>query len=62
MELVDKEVVAKQKELMVGTPKGVLKAKVEHMASRAVPEIHFPHGWLQVEVWDGTVGLIGKKK
>ena len=46
MGLVDKEVVGKQKELMVGTVRGVLRAKVEHMASRAVPEIHFPLGWL----------------
>ena len=46
MELVDNEVVGKQKELMVGTVRGVLRAKVEHMASRAVPEIHFPLGWL----------------
>ena len=46
LELVDKEVVAKKKELLVGTVRGVLRAKVEHMASRAVPEILFPHGWL----------------
>jgi hypothetical protein len=46
MELLDKEVVGKQKELMVDTVRGVLIAKVKHMASRAVPEIHFPPGWL----------------
>ena len=39
-------VVAKQKDLLVGTVRGVLRAKVEHMANRAVPEIHFPPGWL----------------
>ena len=42
MELVDKEVVGKQKELMVGTVRGVLRAKVGHNASRAVSEIHLP--------------------
>ena len=46
LELVDKEVVSKQKELMVGTVRGVLRAKVENMTSRAVPDIHFPLGWL----------------
>ena len=25
---------------------GVLRAKVEHLTSRAVPDIHFPLGWL----------------
>ena len=34
---MDKEVVTKQKELMVGTVGGVLRAKVELMVSRAVP-------------------------
>jgi hypothetical protein len=46
MELVDKEMVGKQKELMVGTVRGVLRAKVEQLTSRAVPEIHLPLGWL----------------
>ena len=46
MELVDNEVVGKQKELMVGIVRGVLRAKVEQMTSRAVPEIHLPLGWL----------------
>ena len=45
-ELVDREAVGKQKELMVGTLRGVLRAKVEQLKSRAVPEIHFPPGWL----------------
>ena len=45
-ELVDREVVGKQKELMLGTLRGVLRAKVEQLGSRAVPEIHFPPGWL----------------
>ena len=46
MELVDREVAGKQKELMVGTVRGVLRAKVEQTSSRAVPEIHLPLGWL----------------
>ena len=46
MELADKELVGKQKELMVGTVRGVLRAKVEQLTSRAVPEIHLPLGWL----------------
>ena len=46
MDLVDQEVVIKQKELMVGTVKGVLRAKVGSLTSRAVPEIYFPPGWL----------------
>ena len=45
LKLLDKELVAKQKELMVGTVRGVLRAKVENMAGRDVPEIHFPLGW-----------------
>ena len=45
-ELVDKEAVGKQKELMLGTLRGVLRAKVEHLRSRAVPDLHFPPGWL----------------
>ena len=46
MELVDKEAVIKQKELLVGTVNVVFKAKVGQMASRAAPEIIFPQGWL----------------
>ena len=45
-ELVNREAVGKQKELMVGTLKGVLRAKMEQLRSRAVPDIHFPPGWL----------------
>ena len=37
MELVTREVVGKQKELMVGSLRGVLRAKVEQISSRAVP-------------------------
>ena len=47
MELVDREVVGKHKELLVGTVKGVFQAKVSQIASRAAPELHFPQGWLQ---------------
>ena len=46
----------------VSTVRGVLQAKVKHIASRAAPEIHFPLGWLLVEVLDGTVGQIGEKQ
>ena len=45
-ELVDREAVGKQKELMLGTLRGVLRAKAEQLESRAVPVIHFPPGWL----------------
>ena len=45
-ELVDRESVGKQKELSLGTLRGVLRAKAEQLGSRAVPEIHFPPGWL----------------
>ena len=46
MELVHREVSVKQKELMVGTVRGVIRAKVEQLSSRAAPEIHLPLGWL----------------
>ena len=46
MELVDRELTGKQKELIVGTVRGVLRAKVEQLASRAVPQINFPPGWI----------------
>ena len=45
-ELVDRETVGKQKVLMLGTLRGVLRAKAEQLKIRAVPEIHFPLGWL----------------
>ena len=46
MDLVDRDVVGKQKGLLVGTVRGVLQAKVSQIASRAAPEIHLPQGWL----------------
>ena len=46
MELVHREVTGKQKELMVGTVRGVLRAKVEKFTSRAVPQIQLPLGLL----------------
>ena len=46
IELVDREVVGKQKELLVGTVRGVLQAKVSQNASIAAPEIQLPQGWL----------------
>ena len=61
LELLDKEVVAKQKELMVGTVRAVLRAKVEHMASRAVPEIDFPPSWLYQRYGMRQWGRLGEK-
>ena len=46
LELVEREVAVKQKELMVGTVRGVLRAKVEQLSIRAVPQITFPPGWI----------------
>ena len=46
LELVEREVAGKQKELMVGTVRGVLRAKVEQLSIRAVPQITFPPGWI----------------
>ena len=46
MELVDSEAVTKQKELMVGTLRGVLRARAGYLKSRAVPEIRLPQSWL----------------
>ena len=43
---VDGDVVSGQKELLVGTVKGVLRAKIEYLSSRAVPQVHFPVGLL----------------
>ena len=42
VELVDKEVVLKQKELLVNTVIGVLKSKSEYPRRRAVPQVHIP--------------------
>ena len=39
-ELVDKEAVLKQKELMVNTLIGVLQTKAVSVRSRAVPQVH----------------------
>ena len=39
LELVDREVVSKQKELLVDTLLGVLKSKVVRTRSRAVPRV-----------------------
>ena len=44
--MVDREATGKQKDLMVGTVRGVLRARVEQTTSRAVPEMNFPLGWL----------------
>ena len=42
VELVDKEVALKQKELLVNTVIGVLKAKSEYTRWRAVPQTLLP--------------------
>ena len=42
VELVDRETVLKQKDLLVNTVMGVLKSKLECMQSRAVPQVHLP--------------------
>ena len=54
MELVDREVIDKQKELLVDTVRAVLGAKIEYiaMASRSVPENH-----LQADAWYGALGF-----
>ena len=42
VELVDREAVIKQRELLVDTVIGVLKNKTEYMRRRAVPQVHLP--------------------
>ena len=42
LELVDREVVLKQKELLVNTVSSVLKTKIESVKRRAVPQVHIP--------------------
>ena len=42
VELVDREIVLKHKELLVNTVIGVLRNKFEYMRRRAVPQVHFP--------------------
>ena len=37
--MVDKEVMMKQKELLVNTVKGVLSTKAEYVRRRAVPQV-----------------------
>ena len=39
LELVDKEAIMKQKELLVNTVKGVLATKAEYVRRRAVPQV-----------------------
>ena len=52
-ELVDRESVGKQKELSLGTLRGVLRAKAEQLGSRAVPEILLPPGSVAAVGWRG---------
>ena len=42
VELVDREVMMKQKELLVNTVIGFLKAKTEHIRRRSVPQVAIP--------------------
>ena len=39
MELIDSEVILRQKELLVNTVVGVLKNKTEYMIKRAIPQV-----------------------
>ena len=48
VELVDREVVLKQKDLMVNTLIGVLQAKSVSARSRAVPQTHIALPWRTV--------------
>ena len=41
-QLVDRETVLKQKELLVNTVIGVLKNKSEYARRQAVPQVHIP--------------------
>ena len=40
VELVNQEVMSKQKDLLVNTVVGVLKARSEHARSRSVPQVN----------------------
>ena len=42
MELVDMEIVLKQKDLLVNTVIGVLRNKSEYARRRAVPQVQIP--------------------
>ena len=42
VELVDRDVLSKQKDLLVNTLIGVLKAKTEYARSRSVPQVIIP--------------------
>ena len=42
VQLVDRETILKQKELLVNTVIGVLKNKSEYARRRAVPQVHIP--------------------
>ena len=42
---IDIDAVGKQKELLLGTVKGVLGAKLRHLPSRSVLEVHLPRNW-----------------
>ena len=42
VELVDREIVLKNKDLLVNTVMGVLRNKLESMQRRAVPQVNLP--------------------
>ena len=42
LELVDREVLLKQKELLMNTVVGVLKTKIESVKKRVMPQVHIP--------------------
>ena len=46
LEQVHKEVMQKEKELLVNTLKGVLKSRLSKNRSRAVPDVLLPQNWL----------------
>ena len=46
LEQVHREVMSGEKELLVSTLRGVLRARVTQNRSRAVPHVLFPQNWL----------------
>ena len=45
LEQVHREVMSKEKELLVSTRKGVLRARLTQNLSRAVPNVLLPQNW-----------------
>ena len=46
LEQVLKEVMLKEKELLMNTLKGVLRSRLTQNRSRAVPDVLLPQNWL----------------